>query len=160
MRPAACAPNIGSRPPATRACTRAVMNMVLPERDSPVTPSRSRGDQRFAAASTRERAAETALSMRPAEAVIFLLDSAIFVAAKALWRHEAIEPRRSRLECGPILRVDIQHRERAGRKLLAHAGKSVAVAMSGQPKREFLKSGIVPDHQQHFDARWDTAYET
>ena len=43
MRPSAMAAKNGSRPPATRLRTSAVMNTVLPERASPVTPSRSVG---------------------------------------------------------------------------------------------------------------------
>ena len=42
MRPSASGKK-GSRPPDTRLRMSAVMNTVLPERDSPVTPRRSVG---------------------------------------------------------------------------------------------------------------------
>ena len=43
MRPSAMAAKNGSRPPATRLRTSAVMKTVLPDRASPVTPSRTVG---------------------------------------------------------------------------------------------------------------------
>ena len=43
MRPSASGMKNGSRPPETRLRMSAVMKMVLPARDRPVTPSRSVG---------------------------------------------------------------------------------------------------------------------
>jgi hypothetical protein len=47
------ASNIGKRPPCSRLCTSAVMNTVLPARDSPVTPSLSVGCTRLLARSVK-----------------------------------------------------------------------------------------------------------
>ncbi|MEI9902349.1 MAG: hypothetical protein WDN31_22265 [Hyphomicrobium sp.] len=43
MRPSASGRKNGNRPPETRLRISAVMKIVLPARDSPVTPSRSVG---------------------------------------------------------------------------------------------------------------------
>ena len=49
MRPDFCASNSGRRPPWTRLWTKAEMKTVLPARESPVTPSRSEGENSAAA---------------------------------------------------------------------------------------------------------------
>jgi hypothetical protein len=51
IRPDFRASKIGSRPPWTRLCTSAEMNTVLPERERPLTPSRSDGENSPAARS-------------------------------------------------------------------------------------------------------------
>jgi hypothetical protein len=63
MRPLASGSNTGKRPPRTRPCTSAVMNTVLPARDSPVTPSRTVGLNRWLPNSAKARAASLACSM-------------------------------------------------------------------------------------------------
>src|SRR5262245_31897584 len=68
MRPSARAAKKGSRPPAIRLRTRAVMKTVLPERASPVTPSRRVGvarlEMKALAVSTASRAASATAEKR------------------------------------------------------------------------------------------------
>ena len=55
MRPSATGPKNGKRPPSTRLRTSAVMNTVLPDRASPVTPRRTVGVIQSATVSTAPR---------------------------------------------------------------------------------------------------------
>src|SRR5260221_6712557 len=64
MRPCARASNKGSLVWLSKACTRAVMKTVLPERERPVTPRRRVGVVRPDAKSQRPPAAMRALSKR------------------------------------------------------------------------------------------------
>src|SRR5687768_12469617 len=164
MRPCACASNKGSRVWLRSAWTSAVMKTVLPARARPVTPRRKLGVERPDAKSLRPPAAMRVLSKRevrfnaswPRFRAIVGVNPASTQELSSWFPYQVTRAREDGegafaiLDGVPVIAVEGDHGERAGRIFLGEALAQFRIALADEALRQPFNGGIVADDHDRF----------